>query len=439
MPYTSITLQQATDALAARLSDPGMIRWVQAELSAYIREALRTWNALTGQWRDHGVFTTTIGEPFYDLTAQIPGLLGYNVTDRDLISLIQYQLLEPATPTLWSGSEQFTLADVVEALQRRRDQFLLETGLVLTRTTQVMPPTMGGRQPLAERVITIRRAAWETTDGIIAPLRREDVWASNHFLPSWVQTPGRPPEAEPFGYSVGETPPLQIQILPPNSDTGTLDLVIVQRGSALNPVTPVLLGVPDDWAWVIRFGAMADLLAKDGLAADPTRAAYCESRWQQGITLAQATSCVWAARLNNIPIQVAALTEADDYDPLWQVRSGRPDTVLLSTGTLIALAGVPDAIYSVTLDLVRNAPVPTLLTDDLQIGSELFDTILDYAEHVAMTKEGVQGVQDTKPLLDRFMRLAGVRVAIDFASTPNLPALTAQSQQDETHTARLAQ
>lgn len=436
--YQTTTLQQAVNALAARLDDPSHVRFAQAELIDYLAESLRVWSAMTGSFRDVATFNTTAGEPFYDLATTNPALRGYHVTDRDLVRVIEYQLLEPPTPTAWTGSAQFSLSDLTQALQRRRDQFLLETGMVLTRVTQGLPPQPGGRQALPETVITVRRAAWRTTDGEVTPLHREDVWSLNHYFPAWVQSPGRPPSTVPFGFSVGETPPLQIQIAPPNSDTGTLDLITVSRGAVLDPTFPVLMGVPDDWAWVCRYGAMADLLSRDGLSADPLRAAYYEKRWTQGIEVAKTASVIWDARVLNMPVQVSSLTEADDYDLTWQGRSGSPDTVLLSEGTLFALSPVPPSnLFSVTMDIVRNAPVPATLTDYLQVGPELLDGLLDYAEHVAMSKEGIDAIQTTLPLFDRFMRLAGVNVGIDFASTPNLSTLTGQSQQDEVHTARM--
>jgi len=154
---------------------------------------------------------------------------------------------------------------------------------------------------------------------------------------------------------------------------------------------------------------------------------------------AKTASVIWAARVQNVPIQIAALTEADDYDQGWQSRSGQPDTLLSTASTLIGFSPVPNTgPYSVTLDLVRNAPVPTALGDFLQVGDEVLENLLDYAEHTALTKEGFPSVQDSMPLLNRFMRAAGVQVGVDTASTPNLSALSGQSYQDEIHTPRMA-
>ena len=435
MPYQTTTLAQAVADVSARLSDPANVRWTSPELQAYIIEAIRTWNALTGHFRDVGTFDTVSGTPFYDLVLVCPGICAYTVRDADLVSTLEYHLLEPPISFAWTGSGQFTLADLTLALQRRRDQFLLETGMVLTRTTPTVIPAMGGRVPLDESIITVRRVAFGNSDGVTS-LHREDVWAFNHFARGWVQQPGRPPES-PFGYSVGETPPLVLQIVPGLTDRGLLDLVSVNRGAVLNPALPVLMGIPDDWTWVVKFGALADLLSKDGLAQDPARAAYCEARWQQGIELAKTASTIWSARVNDVPIDMGPLTESDDFDAGWQGRSGSPVTLLTTTGTLLALSPVPDAIYGITVDAVRSAPVPTQLTDFLQIGPELLGIVYDYAVHLAEIKEGAPAVKDSQPLLDRFMRAAGVTVAIDFASTPNLKPLTDQTRQEDIHTARM--
>ena len=59
------------------------------------------------------------------------GLRSYNVTDLQLLTEIEYQLIEPPSGATWTGSEMFTVQDILTALQRRRDQFLNETGTSL--------------------------------------------------------------------------------------------------------------------------------------------------------------------------------------------------------------------------------------------------------------------------------------------------------------------
>lgn len=443
MTYTQTTFTRAIADVAARLSDPLFVRWSSAEIGIYVTEALRTWNALTGSFHDQGTFNTAVSQPFYDLSRELPALLGYHVTDQDLITEIEYHLLEPPTPTVWTGTDQFALQDVVSALQRRRDQFLLETGMVLTRATYPIAPPPDGRIQLDQAIVTVRRVAWRNTDSVVTPLNREDVWNFTHFAPRWIQTPGRQPVV-PSGYSVGETPPLVLQIAPPPSDTGVLDLVSVVRGATLGGPVPVLMGIPDDMTWICKWGALADLLNKDGLAMDAERARYCEERWKQGIQMAKTASSVWAGRIQNQVAEILSLTEADDFSPGWQTGVGTPQTVLMAGRNLVALTPVPDMPgvdlnYSVTLDVVRNAPIPLTPTDFLQVGPELLDAIYGYAVSLALTKEGLSGITDSQGLVEQFFRMAGVDVGILTAQTPNRGPLTDQTKREESHTERMVE
>ena len=131
-PY--VTLAEALTAISARLGDPANVRFAQAELTCYLQEAIRTFNALTGHFRDVGVFQTAVGEPFYSLPSVLPSLRGYSVTDIELTQCIEYSLLEPPTPTSWTGTDMFTLDDVVSALQRRREFDRRREGLTVRQS-----------------------------------------------------------------------------------------------------------------------------------------------------------------------------------------------------------------------------------------------------------------------------------------------------------------
>ena len=95
---------------------------------------MRVFGVLTGFWRAQATFTTSASDPFYDIRTAggFSGLLGHAVTDQDMVKIIQYHLLEPAPGNSWSGTDMFDLDDVTRALQQRRDQFLAETGVVVS-------------------------------------------------------------------------------------------------------------------------------------------------------------------------------------------------------------------------------------------------------------------------------------------------------------------
>lgn len=431
MPYTAPTLTEAQTALASRLNDPGFIRWTQAECAVYLREALRTWGAWTAHWREGATFPTVMFEPFYDLPTVLPTLRGQTVSNYDLAREIQYHLIEPPTPSVWTGTDQFTLDQIYTALTRRRDQFLQATGAVLTRTqTPYAGLPASGRIDLDESVLTVRRAAWRPdATQFIRPLIRTDEWGADHYSPAWTAQPG-PPGA----YSTSITPPLVLQLFPPPSGDGVLDLVSVSRGTLLDASAEVSAGVPNDWSWVVKWGALADLMQGDGLALDPQRAQYCESRWAQGVEMASKASVVLSARVNGIPVRTVPLTDADSYSPTWQLLGNVPKALVLAGQTLVGTWPPPGATggpWTVDVEVVRNAPVPVLGTDVLQVGADLYDTILDLAQHLALFKEGPGQVELSMALLNRAASAAGVKLGIQQGSQPSRSPLLGQTRVDE--------
>lgn len=435
MAYTAPTFAQAETDLASRLNDQAFVHWTSAELGLYIREAIRTWNAWTNHFRDSGTFSLVMLQPFYDLGTVLPTLRGQSVTNWDLVTDMQYALLEPpAAGGTWTGTDQFTLQQLSDAIQRRRDMFLQQTGAILTRAETNFPfPAATGRLPLDEAVMTVRRGLWRVTaTQLLQPLMRTDEWAGTHFKPSWPQA-----TTAPNAYSVSTTPPLTLQLIPPAQGDGTLDLVSVNKGVAVDPLVSSVLGVPDDWAWVIKWGALSDLLQGDGLALDPQRASYCTQRWDQGIEMARNASVVLDGRINDVTVRISSLADADAYSPTWQLVAGNPLGLVIAGQNLIAsLPMAGGGTYTVTLDVVRNAPVPVNPGDILQIGQDVYDAILDYAQHVALWKEGPGQLQLAQALLDRATAVAGIDLKIQQASQPSRVQLLSQNKQDEHASAR---
>ena len=436
MPYTQPTLADAQNALAARLLDPGFVHWTAPELALYLREALRTWQAWTSHWRDQGSFELTMLQPFFDLPTVLPALRGYTLTTWDLVTDLQYALLEPpAAGGTWTGTDQFTLAQLAAAIQRRRDQFFLLTGAVLTRTLTNYPaPPASGRIDLDEGVLAARRAAWRPdATQLLQPLMRTDEWAGTHFAPAWLQST-QPPST----FSVTTVPPITLQLIPPTTLAGTLDLIAITKGPTIDPLVVAPLGIPDDWVWVVKYGALADLLNEDGLALDPLRASYCEQRWQQGIDAAKTAAVVLTGRINGVTCRIDSLASADSYDPLWQLLANVPGGLLTAGHNLLAswpMAG-GGGPYTATLDVVRNAPMPAGGASVLQLSADLYDAILDYAQHLALFKEGPEQLQQSVQLLERAVTAAGIRLRIQQAKQPSRGPLLAQTKHDEHAKAR---
>ena len=432
--YTTVTLNDAIEDMGSRLYDPGHVHWTVAELTVYIQEALRTYNALTNHFRDQASFSSASPEAFYDLPTVLPTLRAQTYTVGDAVNQLCYHLLEPIPNAgLWVGTEQFSLQDLLSALQEARDTFLFETGIVQTKAILSADPfPASGILELPEDVIAMRRLGWRTSDGITTLLRRDDQWGLTNYRPDWQTSSANPPRA----YSVSTQPPLKVQLAPISSVGADIDYVSVNRGTTIAPDTlSESLGVPNDWAWVVVFGALGQLLQRDGLALDPLRASYCQQRWDHGVKMARNAAVVLNAFIGGTQAQVSSLADADFYSASWPLVPGTPRRVLTAGHTVVALCpppGVPSGggDYSVTLQVVRNAPIPTALSDYLQIGPELTNDLLDYAQCLALVKEGPAQIAASKSLLEQFFGLCGTTLDLQFAQQPEEAATDGQTTQD---------
>jgi hypothetical protein len=405
--YTFETFAQLKTQLANRLHDPSKTYWTDAELGAILTEALRTFSFFTWHWRDQGTFNLVPGTTIYDIANELSAQLGQTVTDRNLINDIQYHFQEPATSAWaagWTGTAMFTMTDLTHALQKRRNKFLAETGCYITRTVQASGVPVGGRIAMPQTVIDIRRIA-RLNDGVYTNLWRVD----EHELTAYSQTWTTPAAQDPVQYSVLATQPLMVQLAPAPTASATLDILTVSAGADLSPTTTAtVFGVPDDMTWIVKWGAMADLLQKDGPAQDPERAKYCEERYQHGVKLARMTASIVAARIGTTPLLVCPLAELDAYHIGWQSATAGTPTILATAGhNMVAVSPPPDAGTAVYLDVIKNATIPTGDADFVQVGKEMIAAILDYAEHLAMFKVGGDEWKSTDQLLGQFFSMAG--------------------------------
>ncbi len=442
MAYNQTTFTQAQAELLLRLSDSLGVFWSATpnasgynEAAGYIQEALRTWGAFTHFWRDRGTLSITASSPlFIDLTALAnasgTAIRSYNITTADLMAMMEFQLLEPATPTSYSGSGMFTQADFLQAIQRRLNQFLFETGCTLTHSQQAVSGNEG-RVQLAGTIALVRRTGWISANGALAaPIWRADEWEMAAFVgPAWNRTSGQPQV-----FSIIAPPPLALQLAPIPDSNFTLDLLTISNGPTLDPL--VLLQIPDEVSWAVKWGAMADLLGKDGPAFDPQRSSYCEARYQEGVQLANILPVLLQAQVNGVLAPPASILDLDQTEPSWQGSSGVPMMVAAAGANLIATYPNPNSTYTLTLDVAANPVVPAQGSDYIQLGQEELDVVLDYAQHLASFKLGGQEFQATKPLYDNFIRLALSYNQTLRASSKFLDVLWGESERENALRAR---
>ena len=426
MAYAQITFDQLVTALSIRLSDPNKLFWIDAELRSYLKESLRTWQAFSNFTTDTAGFSTSANTRFYDLFTQIADLTP-TITDRDIIQDIQRALQEPVNGLAWTGTEQFTFAGVTQAIQKRRDQFLIDTGLVLSFSEIAGPTPPSGELELDDNTIDVRRVMWKDQSGVYSIL-----WPADTFMLTAASQTWTAPSV-PSDFTTFFSTPLTLLLAPPPAIglPGFVHLITVNSGPDLNPAAfPTILGIPDDFCWVIKFGALADLFGQDGPGQDIGRAAYCQSRWDDGIKLARITNFVRLGYRVSVPSFVDSMQELDAGNPNWVNATPGPPESLVTAGNIVGVNPPPDGTYALSFQIVPKFPVPVLGSDFIQIGQELVDVILDYAQHLANVKESMNDIQQTHILYENMVKHAAIENDILRARAVDFDVLSDRTTKD---------
>jgi hypothetical protein len=400
LSYSWLTYVQLRAALAQRLADPGNKFWTDAECGLLINEALSTWNAFTGTWQVDMVFTAD-SRNWYPVYALPGSPRTRTVVDSDLYVLIEYSLLEPPTGGVWTGTSQFTMTDLSAALEGTRDEILQSTGCNLAiLSLNTTPGTR--RTSLPTNVLEVRRARWIPTIGDNATLWRSDALGMSYFEPLYRQTLGPPEE-----YNVMDGPPLTFNVDRAPNTVGEYELIVSEAGGVFAPPVPVGMLIPNDWCWLAKWGALAELLGRDSEATDRMRAQYCQQRYTEGLELMQHSPWILGGTLNNVPVDTASMYEMDSFATEWDSNSQSYPAIVTAGIDLVARTPVTSATSSgVGLTVVGNAPLPVADSDFVQISQDTADAVLDYAQHIASFKMGGSEFTDTAPLYKTFIEAA---------------------------------
>lgn len=433
--YAYVTFAQAKDRLASLLGDPAKVFWSDTELGLYLIEALRAWGLHAQYWRETVTVNTAVDQAFYDIQTQAlddtgTPVQGTSVGVRNLITETLYHLLEnqiTSWPGGWVGTEMFGLAEIAELLTRSRDTYRMDTSQLIGRVDiEVGADTP--RVVTSDDIIRIRRAVWQPDDGEEQVLWLIDQAQAQATSPSAVW----PESGDPKAYAVNYTPNLSIDLWPKPSTNGTLKLLVCRTSLNFNPtVSNATVGVPDDAAHLLKYRAMADLFSGDGLARAPQMAQYCQDRWQAGITAVRRYHSVLWTTLEGVRVAVSSLAQRDIMKPDWASTSGAPTAAALPAWNMLVLSPVPDAIYAVTLEMVRRAPVPSDDMDYLQIGREHMLHIYGYAQHIACLKQQGAEFEMTFPMLEEFFQAAEIVRAQQAAETPTYWELERLGRREE--------
>jgi hypothetical protein len=198
------------------------------------------------------------------------------MTDTEILTEVATGVIED--PAYLSGL--WTVAEVLGYLNLRNQRFLKRTRVVAA--VAIIPWVPG--QPEANlptdwidtvccRWHSFVDDSWTSVDGT-------DSYELDHMTPETTLTVD-----PPLGYRTSDLETLRIAIGPPPIAPGELEIVYIALAVTLDG-TGISPEIPDMLCPYLKYGVWADMLAKEGRGQDLPRAAYCESRFEEGIALA---------------------------------------------------------------------------------------------------------------------------------------------------------
>lgn len=210
------------------------------------------------------------------------------MTDQDLLTELQYALLEPPDGGQSWPSEVWTRAEVLGNVNANLWAWLRATRAVTTRTELAVTAASGGLVTLPSPWLATATAVWRAADGTRTPLGRADRFEGDLAMPTWASTP-----ATPLAFAEGEGDSLTAQLIPAPAADGTLELRYIAQPAALAGAD-VALPLPALYASAAKYGTLGMLLRKVSRLLDPERAAYCERRYDLTVTLTAILLDGWA-------------------------------------------------------------------------------------------------------------------------------------------------
>jgi hypothetical protein len=402
--YSYLTFQQLISALLQRLQDVSGVFTTTTEAGLYLTEALQVLNANTSIWNAQFTLDFLPGSGWQSLN-QTGSPRIRTITDTQIYTQMQYMLMEPPSGGTWTGTNQFNITNLSQALQYRRDELLLASGANMVQITNLNSPVAGVSTTLPDTVLNLRRVRWIPSSLVNYQtpytLWREDIESANAYGDTLsIQT------GTPESWLITADAPLTFDVSVTPNTPGMWDLLAMESGVTLSPPTSNVLGLPNDWCWVAKYGALADCLSNSPEASDPLRAKYCLDRYQRGMKAMLNLPWLIQASVANLPVDTISYVEMDAYSQSWETEGNPNDPNIIVGGMdFVALAPfVPNGNPTVSsvLTVVGNAPIPNLPTDQIQLSRDGVEAVLCYAQHIASFKMGGADFQATLPLYKQF-------------------------------------
>jgi len=405
MPYEHLTFGALKTLAHKRVGAAAF--YTETEMGLYLIEAFRVWNLLTGHFRKTSPVTTTPSTIFYNTALHLQ-----TVTEQNVLNEMQFHTLETPDNGATLDSDMWTIGEWVDYINSRMANFAAETKLILVRDNSLATVINQTQYDLGSGVdpdlLEVHRVAWVDAAGISHGLREDSTLTYDRLLPEWTVPSA---SQEPEVYIRAGRPQLKLEILPAPVEAGTLDILYTKRPPQLPQVADTTaLDLPNEFTPYIKWGALADVFAKEGQAHDPAKAEYCEARYQEGIIVARAVlrrQMQGRVEFGGVPLDFETFESMDMGADGWQEDDSTP-TVWMPVGLTQLAINPAHQAGSITLDIdgLTSFIIPATDGTFPDIPHSDVERILDYAHHLASFKQGGQEFQTGLTMFQNFLQAA---------------------------------
>jgi len=208
------------------------------------------------------------------------------LTDAILLNEIQYDLIEAPDSGATFPSGLWTAAEVLAQLNDAQRMYVKATRIMVGRSNftvaaldqRVDIEAIGG----LEDVVQIIRVSYITSDGVFHEIPATDLFGADHGRPEWAGETA----AVPLAHTVTDGLTTELIFIPAPTDSGTVWLHFIPRLPTLDlSFGGQPMAMPSEFTLGVKWKLLANLLGKPGRAQDAQRAALCESRYGDMVTL----------------------------------------------------------------------------------------------------------------------------------------------------------
>lgn len=388
-------------SLSSRLGDSNMIYWTSSNLDLIINEALLTFGAISGYFKQQLLIETT--DDLSSNKKQIYNLLDSNDVKTGAesleVSLTYQDIVDWLNADLLSYNDISSDAEIVSFITDAINTFQSETKLILAKKRFNIQ--VGQNVEISDDVLDIVKAYYIDSSGKYQALQIADENRVALFDVKYISD-----NAKPRFYSIANLKLNLVDLFPKPAENGYLELIYVVGKSGEQTLSSDCL-IPNSLVPYLKYRVLAQVLDKDGTFNDPFRKAYCEKRWQEGLLVGNNYAAIINSKINGVNKVPTSFNDFDAFRYEWlndiETSAKKINAIALAGYNLIAVNRMPMEVHSLLFEVVSNAPINELNVD---IRSDYIPYIEDYCLHLAGFKDGIASLQKSSNLLENFIKIS---------------------------------